>query len=201
MSDKPKSTWRLDLMGTAKQEARSKVEAEMRDSIEREYGRKTDDGLGLVYTVQYKGKQSMLLTEIRIATEFDSAKGESPSNEHAFWALWDTGAEASNVTQRVIDKCGLKYHGTDKASTTKGTDDVDVYRMSMRLWDGFWVPYIEGRKADELHDFDVLIGIDVISLGDFAVTHKVGETMLSFRVPSIDHIDFAQDHRGGIRAN
>ena len=34
--------------------------------------------------------------------------------------------------------------------------------------------------------------MDVISTGDFAVTNKDGKTNLSFRVPSVEYIDFVK---------
>jgi hypothetical protein len=37
---------------------------------------------------------------------------------------------------------------------------------------------------------DVLIGMDIISRGDFAVTNAGGFTKFSFRTPSIEHIDY-----------
>jgi hypothetical protein len=39
---------------------------------------------------------------------------------------------------------------------------------------------------------DMLIGMDVINLGDFAVTNYNGRTMFSFRMPSADRIDFVR---------
>jgi uncharacterized protein YecA (UPF0149 family) len=37
---------------------------------------------------------------------------------------------------------------------------------------------------------DVLIGMDIICSGDFAVTNKGGKTVFSYRYPSISPIDF-----------
>ena len=42
-------------------------------------------------------------------------------------------------------------------------------------------------------DADVLIGMDIISQGDFAVTNFNQRTVFSFRVPSLETIDFSQD--------
>ena len=39
-------------------------------------------------------------------------------------------------------------------------------------------------------DCDVLIGMDVITLGDLAVTNAGGQTVFTFRVPSQGGIDF-----------
>jgi len=37
---------------------------------------------------------------------------------------------------------------------------------------------------------DVLVGMDIINQGDFAVTNKGQSTVMSFRVPPGKHIDF-----------
>lgn len=37
---------------------------------------------------------------------------------------------------------------------------------------------------------DVLIGMDIINQGDFAITNQNDKTMLSFRMPSRESIDF-----------
>lgn len=43
-----------------------------------------------------------------------------------------------------------------------------------------------------LKSCDVLIGMDIINKGDFAVTNRGGVTMLSFQMPSLNHIDFVE---------
>ena len=40
---------------------------------------------------------------------------------------------------------------------------------------------------------DVLIGMDIITKGDFTVTNKGGVTIFSFRLPSLVHIDFVKE--------
>jgi hypothetical protein len=40
--------------------------------------------------------------------------------------------------------------------------------------------------------FNVIIGMDIITLGDFAISNKDEKTVLSFRIPSVDTIDFSQ---------
>ncbi len=44
-----------------------------------------------------------------------------------------------------------------------------------------------------LRNYDVLIGMDIIGLGDFAITHPRTETKFSFRIPSQADIDFFRD--------
>jgi len=42
----------------------------------------------------------------------------------------------------------------------------------------------------ELIGTDVLIGMNIINQGDFAVTNKDGKTVFSFRLPSVECLDF-----------
>jgi hypothetical protein len=41
--------------------------------------------------------------------------------------------------------------------------------------------------------------MDLISQGDFAVTNFQGLTKFSFRVPSLRHIDFVQEHNARVQ--
>jgi hypothetical protein len=45
---------------------------------------------------------------------------------------------------------------------------------------------------------DALIGMDVITLGDFSVTNHNGITCMSFRLPSSHHIDYVKNPNYGI---
>jgi len=40
---------------------------------------------------------------------------------------------------------------------------------------------------------DMLIGMDVINHGDFAISNFDGKTTFSFRIPSLAKIDFCKD--------
>ena len=50
-------------------------------------------------------------------------------------------------------------------------------------------------KAKSIMGADVLIGMDIISKGDFAVTHPEGKTQFMFRVPTQADIDFVKEDR------
>jgi len=53
-------------------------------------------------------------------------------------------------------------------------------------------------KMALLGGIDVLIGMDILGLGDFAVTHQDGKTVFSFCVPSRKHIDFVAEIKTAI---
>ena len=59
---------------------------------------------------------------------------------------------------------------------------------------------IEGKIVGQC---EVLIGMDIISKGDFAVTNYNGRTVFTFRLPSVGCIDFVKDPYQGrpLKAN
>ena len=110
-----------------------------------------------------------------------------------FTALWDTGATGSVVSQRVVDACGLRSIGTRRVRHVQGsTQNVLSFSLNLKLPNDVEV---QGLRVilGNLKSYDVLIGMDIISLGDFAITHPGGDTKLSFRIPSQADIDFARD--------
>jgi hypothetical protein len=54
---------------------------------------------------------------------------------------------------------------------------------------------IVGVRASEnsLADCDVLIGMDIIGIGDFAITNHNGKTTWTFRTPPCEEIDFDRE--------
>ena len=46
--------------------------------------------------------------------------------------------------------------------------------------------------------FGLLIGMDIINLGDFALTHKNSQTVFSFQIPSTHEYDFVKQIDQGV---
>ena len=110
-----------------------------------------------------------------------------------FTALWDTGATGGVISQAVVDACALQATGTRTMRHAQGsTQGVPAYTVNMKLPNDLEfqaLPVILG----DLPGYDMLIGMDIIGLGDFAITHPEGDTKFSFRIPSQADIDFARD--------
>jgi hypothetical protein len=110
-----------------------------------------------------------------------------------FDAIWDTGATNCVITQSVIDRCGLVPTGQAKVSGVHGEEETrDTYLVNLILPNSVGVQSVRVTKGDM--DFvDLLIGMDVIGTGDFAVTNLDGITKFSYRYPSQAHIDFVEE--------
>jgi len=66
--------------------------------------------------------------------------------------------------------------------------------VNIGLANGVQFAIIKVSKANLGAANDVLIGMDVISQGDFSITNENGNTVFSFRVPSAHTVDFVKQH-------
>lgn len=136
------------------------------------------------------GLMRVLHTPVYIATP------NGPNKE--FRGIWDTGASATVITQKVVDDLNLKPIGITKVNTASERDFqtyqflIDIYlKQDLVIKD---VMVTLGKLTD---DFHCLIGMDIISLGDFSITNFNQRTIMSFRVPSSHEIDFVENPHYG----
>lgn len=110
----------------------------------------------------------------------------------SYWAIWDTGATNTAVTPRVVGECGLIPIGQTKIVGVHGEELSNVYLIDVCLPNGVVVPEITVSEVPGLTGEvdDVLLGMDIIGLGDFAVSNYRGKTSFTFRMPSQEEIDF-----------
>jgi hypothetical protein len=147
------------------------------------------------FTVSFPGRMRELPFECGITSAFDPKA--IPEANHpkyrSFRAIFDTGATHSVITQKVVDDWQLKPISMTEVHTSQQKHICEVYIVNIRLPNsvGFqnWRVTKQGLPAPT----EVLLGMDIIGLGDFAVTHKNGKTVFSFRCPSVDCIDFVKD--------
>jgi predicted aspartyl protease len=116
----------------------------------------------------------------------------NPNGKLTIRALWDTGASSSLIRPDVAAKLQLQPVSKVSMSTPSGQNiPSNVYLVSLYLPNYVCVPKIPVLEGIP-NNCDMLIGMDVIGLGDFAVTNYNGKTAFSFRVPSMMEIDFCR---------
>jgi hypothetical protein len=76
--------------------------------------------------------------------------------------------------------------------TVNGKATLPIYLVSILLPNQLGFDKIEVVSAKTLGDEDILIGMDIITEGDLAITNFNMKTMFSFRVPSNENIDFRE---------
>ena len=106
-------------------------------------------------------------------------------------ALWDTGSTQSCISSRLVKKLGLKVYQRREFQTPTGIVALEMYRVNISL-DNKEIPGLIVPCIDLDENVDFLIGMDIITLGDFAVTNMEERTTFSFRIPSAETIDFTK---------
>jgi hypothetical protein len=145
------------------------------------------------FTTSGTGLRLALNNDVQIAAGFDPARLEPERHPPfvAFRATWDTGATESVITQSVVDACNMKPTGMTLVSHAQGESMAETYLANIGLPNGVAFVNLKVTKGI-LKGSDVLVGMDIITQGDFAVTNVDGKTVFSFRVPSIQRIDYVK---------
>ena len=141
------------------------------------------------FSADYDRIVPVLISPVDIQPAFDPSKTKPHSDGNKFKAIWDTGATHTNISEHVVNSCNLKATGMATLKTAGGEKNSPTYFVSVYLPNRVYIPQLRVSQTD-IYGADVLIGMDIISYGDFAVTNKDKKTCLSFRIPSVEKIDF-----------
>lgn len=143
-------------------------------------------GHGLSFTSRCNNLARVLPTEVLVESAVKT------NTQIKIKAIWDTGASSSLIRPEVATALDLKPVSKELMSTPSDKDvPTNVYLINLYLPNR--VKVLEVRVLEGTPNAcDMLIGMDVISMGDFAVTNYNGSTMFSFRMPSMTHIDFTK---------
>lgn len=146
------------------------------------------------FTYKYNTQVNILKTPASIGAPFNPDKFNEPPEtiikRKEFVACWDTGAMKTSISPTVVNDCSLKPTGITRVLHGGGTEEVPVYFVSLWLPNMVYIPSLKVSSLNLLSDVKILIGMDVIGNGDFAVTNKDHKTIFSFRMPSYSTIDF-----------
>lgn len=109
-------------------------------------------------------------------------------------ALWDTGATCTCISNTVAKQLGLvKVGERDLTVADNKTYTADVFCAKLRMGHiEIENMFVCGLPMDGKRE-NAIIGMDVISMGDLAITNFNGQSFLTFRVPSIERIDYVAD--------
>ena len=149
----------------------------------------------LSFTLDYSKQVKVLYTKVGISEAFPAGSAEvvQPDPEQLN-AIWDTGATGSAITPEVVKALNLRPSGMCTISGVYGAKDTNTYLVNLFLPNKVVIPNIRVSEVDKLAgDFGVLIGMDIIGQGDFAVSNVDNKTVLTFRLPSKKRFDFVAE--------
>jgi predicted aspartyl protease len=105
----------------------------------------------------------------------------------------DTGAVCSVISMNVVEKLGgipFTYQFINTASSHNIL--TPLYKASVILGDKLEITNLTVTDGTLPAGEECLIGMDILSLGDLAVTHFGGKTCISFRIPAQESIEFTE---------
>lgn len=144
--------------------------------------------IGKSFTVAYEGITNVLKVNVEITPNSEDL---AEFEQNKWVSLWDTGATRTVITKEVVDSLGLKPVSVGTAKTPQGQYDAYLYYIDLYLPNMVRFPKLlvmEGKPAG----CDILVGMDVIGSGDFAVSNYEKNTVFTYRYPSCAKIDFVE---------
>lgn len=146
------------------------------------------------FTLRFTGKAQQLVTDIQVLPAFDPANPPPSPAVFATKALWDTGASKSCISPKVVAALSLASTGTAQVFHAGGAGTTPTYVVNFQLPNRVGAAGVLVSEFPSMgNNFEVLVGMDIIGLGDLALTHVGGKTCMSFRIPSVAENDFVQE--------
>jgi predicted aspartyl protease len=108
-------------------------------------------------------------------------------------AMVDTGATISGITSEMVKRMKLKSEDKKEFTHAKGTGESPIYVFDVIFPGEKLFENIEAVEIDGDGHSDFLIGMNILSQGDMAITSVDGYKAFSFRCPPAEKfIDFMQ---------
>ncbi|MDR1575726.1 MAG: retropepsin-like domain-containing protein [Treponema sp.] len=146
------------------------------------------------FTQSYTTSAIKLITPVSIlpiASRDKSLRGVPVSLE----ALWDTGAMKTCMRPELRDRLKLQMYRIGSSVTMEGIGGkvkADFTIVLLFLTRNFGIEYCPVYVLDFPGSADIIIGMDIIRLGDFVVCNADSKTSFSFAMPPFqDRINFA----------
>jgi hypothetical protein len=147
------------------------------------------------FTVKYPGLTNRITTDLTVFPVFNpTIPPEQYPKGYTTKALWDTGATHSVITQETANGLSLTPIAQINLTHAGGTGLANSYLVNFFLPNKVGFAGIQVSECKNIvGDFGAIIGMDIISQGDLAITNIGGKTCMTFRVPSAEKIDFVAE--------
>ena len=143
------------------------------------------------FTCTYNGITPYLVTDAEI---------ESVDKKYRLKirALWDTGTNKTVISRDIAKELSLESVDRGFLGTASGGTPSDTYKVNIYLPSGIEVNNIEVIDG-AIKPHDILIGMDIITQGDFAISNFNGKTTFIFRKPSIGSFHYGTSTESGYK--
>ncbi|MDY3979536.1 MAG: SEC-C metal-binding domain-containing protein [Tidjanibacter sp.] len=136
----------------------------------------------------YPGIANSIITPVEI-------KNLETGEVYSTNGIWDTGASGSVITKSVADALKLDPKTQIYVNGISGPMLSNVYYAEITLNNKNISIFARVTECAELStdkSVGMLIGMNIINKGDFVITNFNEQTVMSFRVPSMQKVDFVE---------
>lgn len=126
---------------------------------------------------------SQIITPIQIVSAHFEGENYTTYNG-IINGLWDTGATSTTIYTALADKLGLPCVGKEIMKGAGGEYEAKKYLAGLILPNNVIIPYIMLYGFAGAKRFDMLIGMDIITRGDFLISSTANNTYFSIQQPS-----------------
>ena len=123
---------------------------------------------------------------LKLITEAEVFNSMQYQNVIKVRALWDTGAMLSAVTPDIAKKLNLVSTNRIKINGIGNYSIADVVMISIRLPNLVELKNTRISVLNLVKDVDMLIGMDIIQLGDFSISNGARKTLFTFAMPPLE---------------
>jgi predicted aspartyl protease len=151
------------------------------------------------FTARANGRLLRLITEVEIFPPFTGALPVAAGKKYQ--ALYDTGATHSAISPQVVQDFNLPSIGARTVGVGGGVLPTTSHLVNIALPNMVMIQMASVAKIAIPSGEGVIIGMDILGMGDFAVTHYGGSTVFSFCFPSRRCIDFVGEVNAYIKSH
>lgn len=144
------------------------------------------------FTLLYSQKVYSIETVCKVSSHFipDANHITHPPFRN-YSAIWDTGAVMTVISSKLVKELNLFPCGKRTMIHANGNSYVNVYFINVLLPNNVEIQALQVMEG-QLEDTDLLLGMDVIGLGDFALTSPNACTQMSFSMPPTHNTDYSK---------
>ena len=123
-----------------------------------------------------------VVREIKTPVTLFSSRVSAEGRQIKTYAVWDTGATHSALSPKIAQELGLRPIDACIVRGINNNQISDIVIASISLTSGL---LLTGKRftVNDIPGADVLIGMDIIMMGDFVINNADGKTLFSFAIP------------------
>jgi len=141
------------------------------------------------FDFEYRKIVREISTPVTLYSSFSSSEGKNVITS----AVWDTGADHSVLSPKIVKELELSVIDTKWVYGVNNSNCFsDVVLATIKFTDDL---VLTNRRfsVNDIPGTDVLIGMDIIMMGNFVINNSDGKTLFSFVIPPIkEKISFSK---------